>query len=207
MAAAGGPVVVKLGGSFAFSPHLRAWIEALAACGGHAVIVPGGGPFADTVRDAQTKVGFDDKAAHAMALLAMEQYGLALASLDGRLVPAASLDAIDGALERGRVPVWLPARLALEATDIAPSWDTTSDSLAAWLAGKIGARRLFLVKHVELQGRRVRADELVSAGVVDKEFVRHLLTCAAAAFILGACDHAAGTAAIRNGAAAGIAVE
>ena len=50
MGGAKGPVVVKLGGSFAFSEHLRAWLEALTACAGRVVIVPGGGPFADTRR-------------------------------------------------------------------------------------------------------------------------------------------------------------
>jgi Amino acid kinase family len=60
------PIVVKLGGSFAFSEHLRKWVEALAACVGRVVIVPGGGPFADAVRLAQTRMGFDDRAAHQM---------------------------------------------------------------------------------------------------------------------------------------------
>ena len=83
-----GPVVVKLGGSLAFSQHLRAWISALAACPGRAVIVPGGGPFADAVRSAQTRMGYDDHAAHHMALLAMEQYGRALISLNGLLAAA-----------------------------------------------------------------------------------------------------------------------
>ena len=87
-----GPVVVKLGGSFAFSKHLRDWIEALAACAGRVVIVPGGGPFADAVRSAQPRMGFDDAAAHHMALLAMEQCGRALASLNSVLSPADSAD-------------------------------------------------------------------------------------------------------------------
>ena len=150
-----GPVVVKLGGSFAFSVHLRTWIEAIAACAGRVVIVPGGGPFADTVRSAQLRMGFDHRAAHDMAILAMEQYGRALASLDRRLSPADSAEAIRRDLDAGRVPVWMPARMTRLANDIAPSWDLTSDSLAAWLAGTIGARRLFLVKHVEFHSRAV----------------------------------------------------
>ena len=36
------PIVVKLGGSFAYSDYLQDWIEALAACAGRVVIVPGG---------------------------------------------------------------------------------------------------------------------------------------------------------------------
>ena len=61
--------VVKLGGSLAYSPELPHWLSALAHT--DAVIVPGGGPFADTVRDAQQIWRFDDATAHAMALLAI----------------------------------------------------------------------------------------------------------------------------------------
>ena len=63
-----GPTVVKLGGSYAFSTHLKDWIDAIAACPGRVVVAPGGGPLADAVRMAQQKMGFDDRAAHQMAL-------------------------------------------------------------------------------------------------------------------------------------------
>ena len=144
------PIVVKLGGSFAYSDYLRDWIEALAACAGRVVIVPGGGPFADAVRRAQTQMRFDDKAAHHMAVLAMEQYGRALASFNSALSLADSADAIQRDLSEKRVPVWMPSAMVLTATDIAQSWSVTSDSLAAWLAARIGAGRLWIVKHAKL---------------------------------------------------------
>jgi len=197
-----GPVVVKLGGSFAFSTQLRDWVGAIAACAGRVVVVPGGGPFADTVRSAQARMGFDGQAAHDMAILAMEQYGRALAGLDRRLAPADSADAIRRELAGGRVPVWMPARMALRARDIAPSWDFTSDSLAAWLAARIGARRLFLVKHVAPCSRSARIDELAALGVVDKELARQLKLGAVDAFVFGPSDHDAAVVAIRQGAVA-----
>jgi 5-(aminomethyl)-3-furanmethanol phosphate kinase len=202
-----GPVVVKLGGSLAFSRHLRAWISALAACAGHVVIVPGGGPFADAVRSAQSRMGFDDQAAHHMALLAMEQYGRALISLNGLLAAADSADVIHRELAAGKVPVWMPAHIALAADDVARSWDVTSDSLAAWLAGRIGADRLFLVKHVPLRSGRVRCDDLVAKGVVDKAFAQHLRSSNVQAFLFEPADQDAATGAIRDGAMGGIAVE
>ena len=75
-----GPTVVKIGGSYAFSLDLRRWTDAIAGCGRPRSSWPGGGPFADAVRAAQPRMGFDDAAAHHMAMLAMEQYGYALAS-------------------------------------------------------------------------------------------------------------------------------
>src|SRR5580704_16000923 len=134
----GGPTVVKLGGSHALSPHLGDWLDAISRCAGRVVIVPGGGPFADTVRTAQQKMGFDDRAAHHMALLAMEQYACALASLDTRLTLTGSLAAIRRTLARRRVPVWCPVRMTLRASEIPCTWEVTSDSLAVWLSGRIG---------------------------------------------------------------------
>jgi dihydroneopterin aldolase len=195
-------IVVKLGGSHAGTDHLGEWLEALAACGGSAVIVPGGGVFADAVREAQVGMRFDDGAAHAMALLAMEQFGLALASGRPGLRIAASDEAIAAALREGQVPVWAPSAMVLAAKDIPASWDVTSDSLAAWLAGRVGATRLLLVKH-GAPSQPVLADELAARGVVDPAFPRFLAASGAQAFIAGPEAHAAAAAAIRSGGAPG----
>src|SRR5215470_16853240 len=162
------PIVIKLGGSLAFSPDLKEWITAIAHCAGRVVIVPGGGPFADQVRAAQARMGFDDRTAHRMALLAMEQYGCAIKSLHKALSLADSPDAIRRGLASGEVPVWLPLRMARDVTDIPQSWDVTSDSLAAWLAGKIGAARLLLVKQVEPAHGTARVADLAERDIVDK---------------------------------------
>jgi dihydroneopterin aldolase len=185
------PTVIKLGGSFAFSPNLRDWIAAITRCGGRAVIVPGGGPFADAVRAAQAQMGFDDRAAHRMGLLAMEQYGCAIQSLHEALSLADSLDSIGRGLADGQVPVWLPTQMALGAADIPPSWDVTSDSLAAWLAGKIGAARLLLVKQVEPAHGTARAADLAERDIVDKAFANFHAASGVPAFILGPKGHGA----------------
>jgi aspartokinase-like uncharacterized kinase len=186
-----GPTVIKLGGSFAFSAGLGDWIAAIAGCGGSAVIVPGGGPFADAVRAAQVQMGFDDRTAHRMALLAMEQYGCAIKSLHEALSLAGSLDSIRRGLAGHQVPVWLPTQMALSATDIPPSWDVTSDSLAAWLAGKIGAARLLLVKQVEPAQGTARVADLAERDIIDAAFANFHAASGVPAFILGPKDHGA----------------
>ena len=206
MAPATAPVVVKLGGSFAFSAILTDWIRALTSCAGRVVIVPGGGPFADTVRTAQRRMGFDDRAAHLMSLLAMEQYGHALICCDALLQPAHSVECIERHLAAQRVPVWMPARMAAAAPDVEPSWRVTSDSLAAWLSGRIGAGRLILVKHVgALSG--LECQNLVAKGVVDEAFPQYLRKAAVSASLVGSADHAILAAAIRCGAAAGFPIK
>jgi dihydroneopterin aldolase len=201
------PTVVKLGGSHAFSEHLAGWVDAIAGCAGHVIVVPGGGPFADAVRDAQPKIGFNDVAAHHMALLAMEQYGCALASLNGRFVPADSLAAIQHARETAKVPVWMPSRMALAAKDIPCSWEVTSDSLAAWLAGQLGARQLLLVKHVSLRGTAVSLPELIARGIVDPAFSAFLNGAKVPAAVLGPADQALLGPIVKTGSAAGTRID
>ena len=139
-------LVVKLGGSLAASPLLRPWLHAIAAAAGRVVLVPGGGPFADAVRALQPRLGFNDRTAHALALLAMAQFGIFLAGLAPALTPADGPASIAAALAAGRVPVWLPPPTLGAADGVAESWDVTSDSLALWLAIRLAAPALLLIK-------------------------------------------------------------
>ncbi|MFY9840432.1 MAG: hypothetical protein WAK55_29005 [Xanthobacteraceae bacterium] len=201
------PVVVKLGGSFAFSEVLTDWIGALASCAGSVVIVPGGGPFADAVRRAQGRMGFDDRAAHDMSLLAMEQYGRALISFDDLLSAADTVEVIERRLAARRVPVWMPMRMVSAAAAIAPSWTVTSDSLAAWLCTQIRADRLILVKHADLSSGPARCEDLITMGLVDEAFPSYLQMGSISASILGPGEHAAAVAAIRCGAPVGVSIK
>lgn len=155
-------IVVKLGGSHALSPLLREWIDALGCARGRVVVVPGGGPFADAVRAAQPAMGFDDDAAHDMALMGMAQYGRALTSIGEGFVYVDTLDAVRAAVTDRLIPVWSPWPMLRGHPDIPRSWDVTSDSLAVWLATALDARRVVLIKH--------RAP--VGEGLVDAAFPR-----------------------------------
>jgi aspartokinase-like uncharacterized kinase len=166
--------VVKLGGSTAHAAEMRRWIAALADSNLPIVLVPGGGPFADQVREAQKLMGFSDTAAHAMAILAMDQFGHVVLDRHERLAPARSLQDMVRALAVGKIPVWLPSSLAIPAPDIPASWDITSDSLAAWLAGKLGADALLLIKQTDAFSGNDTIDSLAARGVVDAGFAAML---------------------------------
>lgn len=196
-------IVVKLGGSLAGSRHLVDWVGALASCGGRSVVVPGGGPFADAVRQAQAKIGFSDSAAHHLALIAMEQFGWALASLNPNFRVADSAIAIGSALRAGNVPIWSPVKMVLDCREIPPSWDVTSDSLAAWLAGQIGARQLALVKHSTPFGNPLSAADLAARGIVDQAFPRFLASSRARASIVAAEASGSAQKAISEGSMPG----
>jgi len=164
-------IVVKLGGSLAKARTVHGWLTALARGKGRAVVVPGGGAFADTVRGEQERLQFSDRAAHRMALLAMEQYALALADLCAEMTACVSERDMREALARGSIPVWLPTMMVLSDIDIPESWGVTSDSLAAWLARELGAGRLILVKSTAVP-RPLDPVALAERGLVDRLFPR-----------------------------------
>lgn len=200
------PWILKLGGSLAGAPVRDRWLALLDRHGGgRLVVVPGGGPFADTVRRAQRTVGYDDATAHEMALLAMEQYALALAHRARTLRRAATKTAIRATLRAGATPVWLPSRMLAGRDDAGRDWNTTSDSLAAWLAGEIGAALLVLVKRRRL-AKPATAHSLARAGIVDPAFPAALARCACECRIVGAEEHAAFARMLRGGPPAGMLV-
>jgi 5-(aminomethyl)-3-furanmethanol phosphate kinase len=141
--------VVKVGGGLlGKAGAFDQVIEALTAfrAGRRLVVLPGGGPFADAVRQVFKLVKIGEDAAHWMAVLGMDQYAHALAA---RLPKAALVDGEGGiaaALQATRLPVLAPYRWLRAADPLPHSWDVTSDSIAAWLAGQLHARRVVLIK-------------------------------------------------------------
>jgi aspartokinase-like uncharacterized kinase len=176
--------VLKVGGSLCVeSDRLGRLLTVLRrlASSHTLVLVPGGGRFADEVRRADRRFRLDDSSAHWMAILAMDQTAHLLAAVagDARLVddPAA--------IHPRRLNVLAPSSW-LRATDPLPhSWSVTSDSIAAWVARRLGARRLVLLKDVDGlfagppgAGRRSGVRRRVAGarvrGVVDPYFRRAL---------------------------------
>jgi 5-(aminomethyl)-3-furanmethanol phosphate kinase len=142
-------VVIKVGGALVRDPD--AFTAATANLGAvrhdlRIVLVPGGGPFADAVRDVDRTLGLGSDAAHWMAVLGMEQY----AHLLGERIPGAIVIGdpaqLADAWHAGRVPVLAPYQWLRHADPVPHSWDATSDSIAAWIAVTLRAAHLVLIK-------------------------------------------------------------
>lgn len=164
------PVVIKLGGSLLSDPgdgRLRRWCERLTgAAAGSAIVVPGGGPYADAVRDAQARWRFSDDVAHRMALRAMDQCGLVLCDLFPGFIACDDPAALAGLCAAGHTPVWLPSRQLDLDTDLPRDWTVTSDSIAVWLAARIGCPTVRLVKSCLLPETELAT--LADQGIVDR---------------------------------------
>jgi aspartokinase-like uncharacterized kinase len=140
--------VVKVGGGLgrgAGDDALRALTTTLGELGRRhrLLVVPGGAWFADAVRDADRRFGLRATTSHRMAILGMEQFAWLLSEL----IPGAERCADLAGPVVGHAAVLMPARLPLE--ELPASWQVTSDSIAAWVAGQVRADRLVLVKEVE----------------------------------------------------------
>ncbi|HXG44177.1 MAG TPA: hypothetical protein VNJ71_05385 [Gemmatimonadales bacterium] len=146
-----GLAVVKVGGSLARLPGALERVGkalAQARAGRPIVVIPGGGPFADTVREFDRRSGLSPDAAHWMAILAMDQFGYVLGDrIPGGLVVTDAREVAE-ALQRHQVPILAPARWLRAADELPHRWEVTSDSLAAYLAVLLGADELVLVKPV-----------------------------------------------------------
>ncbi|MGE0383574.1 MAG: hypothetical protein AB7Q97_02530 [Gammaproteobacteria bacterium] len=194
--------VVKIGGSLVGSPWLVQWARALAgAAPARIVAVPGGGPFAAQVRRLQDSLGFDDRTAHRMALASMDQLGWLLTGLADGLCGCVDTQQMSQAWARGEVAVWLPSASLSRSGDPPASWTWTADALALWLACRLDAEALLLVKSAAVHAPSVRVSEMRRRGLVDAAFasrfeafrgrawLAHRAQIAAASALLGGNPH------------------
>lgn len=146
-------IIIKVGGSLQKTNKLADLCRALGDIGKeHSVIlIPGGGTFADSVRNCTRGLDIDQDTAHWMAILAMNQYGYLLASLIPGGICTEDIGEAKLRAGRHRPVVFLPYRLLKDRDPLPHSWDVTSDSIAAWIAGYLDSKKLLLIKSIELQ--------------------------------------------------------
>ena len=153
-------VVVKVGGGLlACADNLDRVLGVIRERARHRrlLIVPGGGPFADAVRALDKQVHLSDDAAHWTAILAMDQYAHVLVDRLPGSVLVVDRGEIAAAFDTGLIPILAPSRWMRAADPLPHSWDVTSDSIAAWVAGALGAPQARADQAV----RRLRRTDLV----------------------------------------------
>ncbi|NIM44112.1 MAG: delta 1-pyrroline-5-carboxylate synthetase [Nitrososphaeria archaeon] len=144
--------VLKLGGSLAEDPvalkDLCAELGRLAK--DHRIlIVPGGGRFADLVREMHQRFLLSDPVSHKMAILAMDQMGYILTDLIQNAQEIYVTSEAEELSRKRMLPVLLPSRLLLGEAPLEASWDVTSDSIAAYVAILSHAEKLILITDVD----------------------------------------------------------
>ena len=139
--------VLKMGGSLlACARPLMGALLALADEGYSFLVVPGGGPMADLVREIYSRGDLSQEAAHWMAILAMEQYAYLLADGNGVALTRRACRPN----EPGGVQVLLPYQALIEDDrGLQHNWDYTSDAVAALVAAQLSAP---MIKATDVDG-------------------------------------------------------
>ena len=170
------PHVIKVGGSLltwpALTDVLPRWLA--HAAGPAPLLLPGGGPFADALRNLDALFGLPPQTAHRLALAAMNLTGEVVHELLPRSTLVTEPTQLVPAHRQGLWPlVQASSWLGDEHGDIPASWDVTSDSLAVVLAQRVEAERLTLLKSRGVEPGTLPAD-WSRAGLVDRWFPQAL---------------------------------
>ena len=158
------PLVVKLGGSL--HHQIPEIVPLLCKSERPLLVVPGGGLFADAVRQEQV----EGDAAHWMAIAAMEQYAWVIASHGMRTTDILAVPETTA--------VFLPYISMRQRDPLPHSWDVTSDSISAWIAAELGIELLVLksVDGISLNGvMQERVTTSIQSDVVDPLFIPFIL--------------------------------
>lgn len=153
-------------------PELPLWLDCIesAAKNSNIIIVPGGGKFADSIRTLQKTYHFNDLVAHRMALLAMSQFGYLLTSMNPQINVVSNFHDLSSNLGKQSPLLWMPLSLCDDDSEIESSWDFTSDSIALWLAIKLDAGKLILVKSKSLNNDRSLIINHINNNDIDQGF-------------------------------------
>ncbi len=138
------PRVVFLSNSAIAAPHLTGWIDQLEQDGVPAIFCIGA-PDGEAPRTGHMMTQ------RRIDLLAIEMNAWVLASKDPRCVVVNTRTELDWAMKNGQICVWAPSKIVLDAVDGPAPHPSDAVALAAWFAGEMQARKLWIIGGTPLE--------------------------------------------------------
>lgn len=132
------PRVCFLGNKQVAGDDLRSIIDRLAEDGRPLVLCVG---MPDGVRPRSDAT----LAQRRIDLLAIEQNAWVLAGRDPRCIVTGTRTELDWAMRHGRISVWAPSKIVLDAVDTTPPEPDAAPALAAWFATELEATELIVL--------------------------------------------------------------
>ena len=164
--------VLKLGGSWIKNPKLKSLIKLINLHNKNVIaLVVGGGLFADSVRQAQKHIGFDNSLAHNLALNCTEFYAKIIKSFCENIELVTNPEKL---IIGKKLKIWTPYKYLEEKPLIDKNWNSTSDTIACWLARKIQAEGVIMIKSIDFNEDFLKIKYLQNKGVLDKNVKKYI---------------------------------
>ena len=141
--------LVKIGGSLTY--HVKPLLNTLKSFSSREnkiVVVPGGGMFADVVRDLDRSVKLSNRTSHRMALMAMDMMGVYFSDVSHIRTVDNLYDAKVTLLDSDIV-ILLPSKVVLSTDELPHSWEVTSDSIALYIGKLLRLNKVIIVTDVD----------------------------------------------------------
>ncbi|MEO2116923.1 MAG: [5-(aminomethyl)furan-3-yl]methyl phosphate kinase [Methanocaldococcus sp.] len=142
--------IVKIGGSLTYDaePLLKALKNYAREKNKKIVIIPGGGEFANVVRNIDKTLNISNSLSHKLAIKCMDLIGEVYAEI-GDIKAYDTLFDLKREIEKEKIGILLPSKILL-STDIAEhSWAITSDSLSLYIGKLLDVREVIIATDVD----------------------------------------------------------
>ena len=137
------------------------------------IIVNGGGFFSDSVRLVFENKRMSEKTGNYIALKATELFSHLLKEIDHNICLIDDIESLK--LPNKMLKIWLPSLTLKDDSTFIKNWESTSDSVAAWLHRKTNSLGLLYVKSLTFEKKRYKLKFLQEKGVLDKNVDKYLI--------------------------------
>lgn len=161
--------LIKLGGSLlgdlANCRKLATLFDSLAETK-RIVLFPGGGPIDNYIESLDEQLSFAPEIHHQLCARAQDQTGLIFGSLCNRAEFFTSPVELPAIQKARKVAIMLPMKMIVDLDVFAKSWQITSDTMAAYFAATLGAKKFSILTNVDgllLPSDQIEKPKLVEA--------------------------------------------
>ena len=167
--------IVKIGGSWINNPNLCKLIKHLQRLSQkeNIIIVNGGGSFSDSVRLVYENQRMSEKTGNYIALKATELFSHLLKEIDDNICLIDNIETLK--FSNKMLKVWLPSLILKNDSTFIRNWESTSDSVAAWLHSKINSLGLLYVKSLTFEKKKYNLKYLQENGILDRNVHKYLI--------------------------------
>ena len=187
-------ISIKIGGSLLGNKKLTHFLKLIVKQKKKCVLIPGGGIFADTVRQQQRKLKFNNLTAHNLSVLSMLQVGYILQSKITNYCEIISNVNQLSYSKNHNVYIWNPEQEITRKKNVQTNWDMTSDTIALKVSKQINSNVLIIVKSCEISGEKAKIEpyklnvdtaiELSKINVLDKAFPTVFMECVFPVYVI-----------------------